>query len=214
VTAHSETARQIVHVAMAGFALLLRVFTWPQAAALAGGALIFNLFLLRRVAPSIVRPAELRTPRAGIVFYPLSILILVLVFRERLDIVAAAWGVMAFGDGMATLAGRWNPSRALPWNPGKTWSGLMAFVVFGAPAAAGLSLWVAPAVPAAPEPVALVWMALAGTIVAALVETLPTGLDDTSPCPRPRPQRSGSPGISTGRRASMVSRAIYWSEWP
>jgi uncharacterized protein (TIGR00297 family) len=183
VTAYSETARQIVHVAMAGFALLLRVFTWPQAAALAGGALLFNLFLLRRVAPSIVRPAELRTRRAGILFYPLSILILVLVFRDRLDIVAAAWGLMAFGDGMATLAGTWRPGRALPWNPGKTWSGLLAFVVFGAPAAVGLSLWVAPAVPAAPEPMSLLWASLVATIVAALAETLPIGLDDNVTVP-------------------------------
>ena len=43
---HSESARQIVHISMGGFALLLRWITWPQALALAGGALLFNLFVL------------------------------------------------------------------------------------------------------------------------------------------------------------------------
>lgn len=181
--AYSETARQIVHVAMAGFALLLRVFTWPQAAALALGALIFNYFLLGRVAPSIVRPAELRSTHAGIVFYPLSILVLILSFPDRLDIVAAAWGILAFGDGMATLAGSNRGGRALPWNPKKTWAGLVAFIACGAPAAVGLSLWVAPAVPSAPGVAMLIWGSIAAAVVAALAETLPIELDDNVTVP-------------------------------
>ena len=168
---------------MAGFALLLRVFSWPQAAALALAALIFNLFLLGRVAPAIVRPAELRSTRAGILFYPLSILILILIFRERLDIVAAAWGILAFGDGMATLAGTRRGGRALPWNARKTWTGLVAFIACGIPAAIGLSLWVAPAVPSAPEPTTLIWTSIVATIVAALAETLPIELDDNITVP-------------------------------
>jgi hypothetical protein len=57
VTAFSETHRQIVHVSMAAFALLLRYLTWPQAAALAAGALAFNAFALALLAPGIVRSA-------------------------------------------------------------------------------------------------------------------------------------------------------------
>ena len=41
----------------------------------------------------------------GILLYPLAVLGLVLVFPYRLDIVAAAWGIMAAGDGFATLVG-------------------------------------------------------------------------------------------------------------
>ena len=51
----SESARQFVHIAMGGFALLLRVLTWPQAAALAAAALAFNLFVL--FSPQLSKPS-------------------------------------------------------------------------------------------------------------------------------------------------------------
>jgi hypothetical protein len=54
---HSETARQIVHMSMGGFALLLRWLTWWQAVALAAGALLFNLFVLPRVGARSIGPA-------------------------------------------------------------------------------------------------------------------------------------------------------------
>src|SRR6185503_12760061 len=38
---HSETARQLVHMSMGGFALLLRWLTWWQALALATSAVLF-----------------------------------------------------------------------------------------------------------------------------------------------------------------------------
>src|SRR2546422_2161390 len=47
--AHSEHARQWVHVGSGLFALLLRVLTWWQAAALAATALTFNLIVLPRI---------------------------------------------------------------------------------------------------------------------------------------------------------------------
>ena len=180
---YSETGRQLVHVAMAAFALLLRVFTWQQAAFLASGAVIFNLFLLARIAPRIIRPAEFHSARPGVLFYPLSILALVLLFRSRLDIVAAAWGVLAFGDGFATLVGTRVGGRTLPWNPGKTWSGLGAFVVAGGAGAAALSVWVAPAIAPPPSLSFLIWASIAAAIVAGLVETLPIGLDDNISVP-------------------------------
>jgi hypothetical protein len=39
---HSERARQWVHIGSGLFALLLRILTWWQAAALAAFALLFN----------------------------------------------------------------------------------------------------------------------------------------------------------------------------
>ena len=180
---YSETGRQLVHVAMAAFALLLRVFTWQQAALLASSAVLFNLFLLARIAPRIIRPAEFRSARPGVLFYPLSILTLVLLFRSRLDIVAAAWGVMAFGDGFATLVGTRVGGRTLPWNRRKTWSGLAAFVVAGGAGATALSVWVAPAIAPPPSLSFLIWTSAAGAIVAGLVETLPIGLDDNISVP-------------------------------
>ncbi len=184
VTGHySEDRRQLVHIAMAGFAALLRYITWPQAAALALAALAFNVFVLPRVAPGILRPTDAGGHRAGVVFYPLSVLILVLVFRSRLDIVAAAWAVMAFGDGAATLAGTRIGGPHLPWNPQKRWSGLLAFIVAGSVGAVMLNAWVAPAITPPVPPAFTWWATIAAAIVAGLVETIPIKLDDNLSVP-------------------------------
>jgi uncharacterized protein (TIGR00297 family) len=183
VSPYSETGRQVVHVAMAAFALLLRYFTWPQAALLAFGALVFNLVVLGRIAPAIVRPAELRSVRPGILFYPLSVLVLVLAFPHRLDIVAAAWGVMAVGDGCATLAGTRLGGRPLPWNRRKTWTGLVAIIAAGATGGAALGVWVAPSIAPVPPLAFSIGAAILAAVVAAFVETLPLELDDNISVP-------------------------------
>ena len=108
MTVHSERARQWVHVGSGSFALLLRVLTSWQAAALALFALVFNALVLPRIGGRrLYRPVdEARGFPLGILLYPLSVLLLVLAFPSRLDIVAAAWGILALGDGAATLVGR------------------------------------------------------------------------------------------------------------
>ena len=180
-----ETARQIVHVAMGGFALLLRMLTWPQAAALACAALAFNLFVLPRMGGRrLYRPAdEARGYPLGIVLYPLAVLLLILVFPERPDIVAAAWAMLAVGDGCATLAGRWIGGRSLPWNREKTLAGTITFVVAGGLAGVGLAAWTAPAVTPRPDPQFLLWAPVAAALAAALVETIPVRLDDNLSVP-------------------------------
>lgn len=183
MTSYSETRRQVLHVAMAVFALLLRYLTWEQAAGMAVAALAFNAFLLARVAPGIIRETDRRGARAGVVYYPLAVLLLILVFRTRLDIVAAAWGVMAFGDGFATLAGRALGGPRVPWHPDKHLSGLAAFIVAGAIGGVALGAWVAPAV--TPDPAILFTIAapVLAAIAAGLVETLPIRLDDNLTVP-------------------------------
>ena len=108
--AHSELARQWVHVGSVLFALLLRVLNGWQSALLALTAFVFNLLLLPRLGGRrLYRPEdEARGFPLGILFYPLSVLALTLVFPSRLDIAAAAWAILACGDGAATLIGRWN----------------------------------------------------------------------------------------------------------
>src|SRR5262249_25167732 len=102
----SETKRQLVHISMGGFALLLRWLSWEQALALAAMALLFNLFALPRSAHALYRPGDRGRAVHGIVFYPLAVLILIACFPRRPEIAAAAWGILAAGDGVATLAGR------------------------------------------------------------------------------------------------------------
>src|SRR5687768_9221178 len=114
---------------MVAWALLLRVLTWPQAAALAVAALLFNAFVLPRAGGrAIFRPDDVRRGiPAGILYYPLAVLLLILCFRHRLDIAAAAWAILAVGDGMATLVGRRVNGVRIAWNHDKTWAGTIAF---------------------------------------------------------------------------------------
>ena len=176
--AHSETSRQVVHMAMGGFALLLRWLPWWQAVALAAGALVFNLFLLPRIAATLYRPGDRERTLHGIVYYPLAVLVLLAAFPTRLDIVAAAWGILAMGDGIATLVGRRAGGARWSWNRDKTIAGSAAFALAGACAGVFLAWWCRDAATPAP-PLAFIFVApLLAAVVAALVETMPIRLDD------------------------------------
>lgn len=170
---------------MSGFALCLRALTWWQAALCAIAALIFNAFVLPRLAGgSLDRPVDrVRGYPLGIVLYPLSVLLLILAFPARLDIAASAWGILACGDGCATLAGRAYGHHHLSWNPAKTWAGLIAFVMAGSAAGVLLAWWMSPTVVPLP-PVAFVVMApIAAAVLAGLAESLPVQLDDNLSVP-------------------------------
>jgi len=206
---YSEHARQWIHIGSGLFALLLRWLTGWQAATLAATALFFNLLLLPRIGGTrLYRPVDhARGFPMGILLYPFSVLLLTISFPTRLDLVAAAWGILAFGDGFATLVGRAVgnaklakhakptdslfagfaafafPRGSLPWNRDKTVAGTLAFIEFGGAAGVALAWWVRPAAsPMAP----IVWTVvapLAATLLTALVETLPVRLDDNISVP-------------------------------
>jgi uncharacterized protein (TIGR00297 family) len=184
---HSETARQWVHVGSGLFALLLRVFTGPQAAALAVGALVFNIVLLPRLGGrQLYRPIDhQRGFPIGIVLYPIAVLLLILVFPLRLDIAAAAWGILAFGDGFATLVGRSRTEGTgrLPWNPDKSIAGTLAFIVCGGAGAVALAWWVRPSVTPLPPMAFTIAAPLVAAMLAGLVETIPIRLDDNISVP-------------------------------
>jgi uncharacterized protein (TIGR00297 family) len=164
------------------FAFLLPCLTWTQAAGCALLALLFTLVVLPRLEAGL-RTSPEAPLNAGtgtaIVIYPLSVLGLVLLYRHDLQVVGAAWAILALGDGMAGVVGDALSSPALPWNREKTWSGFVGFLVAGTAGAYVLTRWVAPAV--APD-VALAICAAAG-LVGALVESAPIGLDDNATVP-------------------------------
>ena len=64
-----------------------------------------NWLLLHRLVGKHVSRHE-RGYDAGIVLYPLAVLLLVLIFRHELHFAAIGWALLAFGDGFATLAGK------------------------------------------------------------------------------------------------------------
>ena len=182
---HSEDARQLVHIAMGSFALLLRYLHWWQAAVLAATAVVFNTWLLRRLTRGrLHRPSELNGALpTGIVFYPTSILLLLLLIPSRPDIVAVAWGIMAAGDGAATLVGRRWPGARIPWNREKTLGGTIAFVIAGGAAGSFLGWWCRPAIVPPPFEAFSIFAPLIAAIAAAAVETVPIRLDDNLSVP-------------------------------
>ncbi len=185
---HSESAIKIVQVTLVGWAFLLRYLSWPQAAALAITALLFNAFVLPRVGGrAIFRPDDVRRGiPVGILFYPLAVLLLILVFRSRLDIVAAAWAILAVGDGAATIVGRAAGRTPWPWNREKTVEGSVAFAALGGVAAVFLCWWTQPGV-AVGQGFSPAWFVIAAPLLAAcaaaMVETIPVRLDDNLSVP-------------------------------
>ena len=172
-----ELGRKAVHMAVGGFAFAVRPLGAPLAAVAALAAILFNAFLLPRIGGrNLWREGEARSGFAlGIVLYPVAVLLLILIFARHLEVAAATWGILAFGDGMASIVGMAVGRRKLPWNPAKSWAGSSAFLLFGGLAAAILLLWSAPGQYSAGFAVAI---AFAAALFAALLESQPLGLDD------------------------------------
>ena len=144
VTLRSEFPRKLLHVGMGAFALLLRWLAPWQAILMALAALVLNSFFLHALTRgTLLRPSE-RDSRfsRGVVLYPAILLLTFIVFRSRLELAAGVWALLAVGDGMATLSGLGLKGPGLPWNREKTWSGLVAFVLFGTAASALVIRWV------------------------------------------------------------------------
>src|SRR6185369_12925205 len=173
----NELLRKITHMGVGLIAFALRFLGPLWSAVAAAGALCMNLFLLPRVGGKrLWRDAEHAAGSSiGIVLYPLAVLLLVLIFWRRLEVAAASWGILAFGDGMASVAGMALGRRKLPWNPRKSWMGSLAYVLFGTVAAAVLLEWTAPGQYSWLFAVAA---AFGTALLAAALESLPQGLDD------------------------------------
>jgi dolichol kinase len=67
-------------------------------------------------------------PVAG---YALSVIMMLLLFPQHLELAFALLAILAFGDGSATLFGLLIRGPRLPWNKDKSWSGLTAFIGIG-----------------------------------------------------------------------------------
>jgi uncharacterized protein (TIGR00297 family) len=188
-------SRQTVHVLVGALALLLRWLTWPQAVLLGVAGVAFNLVVLPRIMPDLMRPEDRAQPLlSGIVLYPAAVLGLVLLFPSRLDLAAIAWVILAAGDGMSTLVGKHVKTGRLPWNPAKSVGGLAAFLIFGGAAAVGTAFWMsgdastqnsamAFSGSTGVSTLALVVVPLLAATAAAFVETVPIKLNDNISVP-------------------------------
>lgn len=176
--AGGESVRRTVHFAMGGLAFLLPWLSPLQAACAAGAAVLFNLLVLPRLAPSIFREGERSAPwRSGIVIYPIAVLLLVILFHRRMEVAGAAWGIMAAGDSAAGWIGRRLGRRPIPWNRAKTVEGSIAFAL----AAWGFSWGILAS--AGRGAAAAAVLAGAASLFAAFMESLPWKLDDNLTVP-------------------------------
>jgi len=174
-------------MSMLGFAFLLPFLAWLEAAGAAVLALGFNLFVLPKLGADLrKRPEGLAADQAGaediwtgIILYPASVLLLILIYRQSMHVVAAVWAILALGDGAAGVAGAALGRPALPWNRRKTWAGSLAFVLAGTTGAYVLGRWVNPALPAGKTVLVCALTALVG----AAIESLPISLDDNLSVP-------------------------------
>ena len=178
------STRKVVHISMLSFALLLPFLTWAEAAGAALAALAFNLIILPRLeldlgkqagGEATARPVQW----TGIVAYPVSVLVLILLYGRRMEVVGAVWAIMALGDGFASVAGETLRGPAIPWNRGKAWSGFIAFIAVGTLGSFALAVWINPSLPE----LRLLYVCLATAFVGAMVETVPIRLDDNISVP-------------------------------
>jgi len=181
---HGELPRKAVHLGMAAFALALRWLDWRTAALCALTAFLFNVFLLPRLLGHRLATERRGASDRGVLLYPLVVLALIVLFHRPepggLGLAAFGWGLLAGGDAVAGLVGMAWGRHPLPWNAAKSWEGFAGYVVGGAVVGAGLFGWVAGVSPAAPVGgrEAAVAAVILATLAAAVLESVPHGLDD------------------------------------
>ncbi len=180
-----EVLRKLLHLGVGLAALLVPWLTWWQGAAACLAGFLMNWLILPRLTRRALEREEERRRgyAAGILAYPASVGALFVLFGSNPPVVAAAWGILAFGDGAATLVGRALGGPALPWNRGKTVGGFAAFTAAGGAAAALLSGWAHAFGPEGVTHPPSAALCFAAALWGALVESLPTGVNDNVSVP-------------------------------
>lgn len=112
---------------------------------------------------------------AAVLGYAIPVLLLILLFPDRGELAVMTLGIIAMGDGSATLGGLWFGGRRLPWNRRKSVAGLICFCVVGT-FFASIFYW-GEARPGVSWQTAF-FCATAATGAAALVESLPSSWND------------------------------------
>lgn len=94
-------------------------------------ALGLNLFVLPSLTSRTLEKSEHQRFRwdPGLISYPLSVLIMSLIFWEDQFFIVVGWGAMAFGDPAAQYIGSRYGRKKIPWNQDKTYLGSLAFLI-------------------------------------------------------------------------------------
>jgi len=196
----NESLRKGLHIAFGFGAFTLKWLPWYVAAGVCVVAILGNWLVLHRLVGLRVARHE-RGFDAGIVLYPVMVLLLVVVFRDRLHYAAIGWAMLAFGDGVATLAGKSMRIAPLPWNPDKSWGGFMACLVAAAAAGLAVAYWMDYR-----QPVVVLIAALA----AAIAESLAIRIDDNVTVPFAASVALIVAGLDPVSAYSVWPRTVPW----
>lgn len=173
---NSEDLRQLEHLLPLGFAFLLPYVPYWTILALGGLAILHALVLSPRLIRVTTRQDEAqRRFSPGKLYYALGILALLLLFPERLYIVAGAWAILSVGDSASNFFGRRYGKNPLFYNSQKTLQGFLFFWISGGLAAALLVWWNAPGLFSIPS---LLFCAFLTALLCAIAESLPPVIDD------------------------------------
>ena len=173
--------RRIIHIGMVAFALAIGRWDPAWIALAAVIALLVNVILLPALSRGrIERGTASRFYRdPGLISYPLSILLLSLLFWDQQIYVVVGWGAMAFGDSAAQWLGQTWKSSLLSWNREKSWAGLAGFWLSGT-----LFTWLLLAlIPSTTYPAGITWadwLPILAVVmgVSAWAESLRGSIDD------------------------------------
>jgi uncharacterized protein (TIGR00297 family) len=196
----NETLRKGLHIAFGFGAFALKWLPWYVAAGVCVAAILGNWLVLHRLVGRGVARHE-RGFDAGIMLYPVMVLLLVVVFRDRLHYAAIGWAMLAFGDGVATLAGKSLRIASLPWNRDKSWGGFLACFLAGAIAGIAVAYWMD-----FRAPIVVIIAALA----AAITESLALGVDDNVTVPMASATVLVIGGIEVASAYSVWPQTVPW----
>jgi len=174
----SEIRRKLVHIAFGVLALSLKFLSFELAVVMAVSAVLFNWLILPHVGGRRISRNERGFDR-GIILYPVAVLVMIVAFRSQPVIAAAVWGILAFGDGLATLVGKHVQTSPLPWNREKSWGGTITFFTVSFVACHFLLQFFG----TRPAIASTMFAAGVTALVCAIVESLPTGIDDNLTVP-------------------------------
>jgi dolichol kinase len=124
----------------------------------------------------VVRRPDEKNLLSTTLSYPITIIAMLALFRYHAEFTCVVVVILAFGDGAAYFGGTLFGKRKLPWNPQKSWAGMISFVVVSAPIAA-LAYWVEARNPSAPLSLAIICGTTAA-VFGALAESIRTQITD------------------------------------
>ncbi|HUV12437.1 MAG TPA: hypothetical protein VMY18_02275, partial [Acidobacteriota bacterium] len=174
----AEDWRQLEHLVPVGFAFLLPYINLATTLLLCVLAVVHAAYFSPRWIRITTRDREQCVGvSVGKVLYAVCVLALILVFHDRIYIAAGVWAILAVGDSLSNVVGRRFGKRKFPYNPSKSYIGLLTFWVTGTLAAWILILWNLPESSEFSPGRVLAFSAIAA-LLCAIVESLPPVIDD------------------------------------